>query len=399
MNDEPRASSKQELIERTIDRGTAGALDVSTSVGGVSFKNMLEVMEFAKLMAVSRQAVPQHLRDNPGMCLAVSIQASEWNLSPFAVAGKSYVVNDRIAWESQLIHAVIEARAPLMERLKTRYTGEGQEMVCTVYAKVRGEVDPLEWDSPKLKDIKVQNSPLWKADQKLQLFYYTSRSWARRWFPDVIMGIYSRDEMAAVGPEGARDITPAGPGNGHPVGANTLTERLASADHGDEAEGLKPGDVENGLKEADGNGKEAATTGEAGHDPETGEVNEQASQPEQTGGKTKPKAKAKKKTAAEPKAETKPEPKPAEAEPEKPTAAEPKKAEPVKEGEPEKAPTNVIEYAQYVVAWVQRYDEEEALEARWVAERKLRNQCGVTSDERTGIRKAIDNRIAEFSAK
>ena len=53
-------------------------------------------MTFAKLMALSHVAIPKHLRGNPGACLAVTIQAIEWRLSPYAVANKSYSVNDRL---------------------------------------------------------------------------------------------------------------------------------------------------------------------------------------------------------------------------------------------------------------------------------------------------------------
>src|SRR5262245_34241253 len=99
-------------IEERLDRAKAGAVVISDNLGGVLFQNMAEVMEFAKLMSLADIAVRKHLRGNPGMCLAVTIQALEWRMSPFSVANKSYVVNDQIAYESQLIHAVIESRAP-----------------------------------------------------------------------------------------------------------------------------------------------------------------------------------------------------------------------------------------------------------------------------------------------
>jgi hypothetical protein len=80
--------------------GSRSTLEVSDALGGLRFQNMVEVMEFAKCMASPSTAVPKHLRGNPGMCLAVCVQALEWRFSPFAVANKSYVVNDRIGYES-----------------------------------------------------------------------------------------------------------------------------------------------------------------------------------------------------------------------------------------------------------------------------------------------------------
>src|SRR5262245_27060287 len=105
-------ANKTVAIEKSIDKTQAGAIAMSFEQGGASFKSMGEIMEYAKLMSVASVAIPPHLRGNPGACLAICIQAVEWKMSPFAVANKSYVVNDRVSYESQLIHAVIEQRAP-----------------------------------------------------------------------------------------------------------------------------------------------------------------------------------------------------------------------------------------------------------------------------------------------
>lgn len=184
-------------INDSIDKSTMGQMIVSSAMGGVAFTNMDEVMNFAKLMAVSDVAVPKYLRNNPGGCLAITIQALEWKMSPYAVAGKSYVVNDRIAYESQLIHAIVENRGPLKERLKFRYTGEGDKRRCIVSGLLKGEDEPREYQSAEFGQIQPKNSPLWKTKPDLQLFYNASRDWARVYCPDVILGVYSTDELPA----------------------------------------------------------------------------------------------------------------------------------------------------------------------------------------------------------
>lgn len=199
-------------IEEKLDRAAVGATVVSDHVGGVLFQSMSEVLEFSKIMALSDKAVPPHLRGNPGACLRIVTQALEWRMSPFAVADKSYFVNDKIAYESQLVHAIIEQRAPLEGRLRHRYEGEGDERVCIVTGKVKGEVEPLEYRSPPFGKITPKNSPLWKAKPDLQHYYNTSRDFCRVYFPDVLLGIYSRDEIEDAGEftgsDRARDITP-----------------------------------------------------------------------------------------------------------------------------------------------------------------------------------------------
>lgn len=191
-----------------IDRIDRRDFNVGSSLGGIAFTNMAEVVNFASLMSASDIAIPKHLRSNPGACCAIIIQAIEWKMSPFAVAGKSYVVNDRIGYESQLIHAVIEQRAPLTGRLKNRFTGEGGKRRCIISASVKGEKEPLEFQSAEFDQIQPKNSPLWKTKPDLQLYYNASRDWARMYFPDVILGVYAEDEIDDTRPSQADEKLP-----------------------------------------------------------------------------------------------------------------------------------------------------------------------------------------------
>lgn len=183
-------------IEERLDVAVAGATPISAELGGLQITSMAEVFEMAKLMSISGTAIRKHLRGNPGACLAVCIQALEWKMSPFSVANKSYEVNDQIAYEAQLIIGVINARAPLQKALRYRFEGEGQDMYCVVSGLLHGEDEPLEYESPKIKDITPKNSPLWKNDPRQQLGYFSGRSWARRHCPQVILGIYTEEEMS-----------------------------------------------------------------------------------------------------------------------------------------------------------------------------------------------------------
>lgn len=189
-------------IESKLDAGIAGSTAVSTSVGGLAFKDMAQVMEFAKLMSVSRQAVPRHLRGQPGMCLAISLQALNWRMDPFAVANKSYAVNDRVVYEAQLIQAVIEQRAPIRGRIKGELLGEGPDRQWRLWC-IDEEGDRIEYVSPKISSITTKNSPLWMSDPDQQLWYYSARAMCRRHFPDVLLGVYEKEEIS-----GMKDVTP-----------------------------------------------------------------------------------------------------------------------------------------------------------------------------------------------
>jgi hypothetical protein len=185
---------------------------VSEKTGGLIFKSATEVMEFAKLMAISNTGVREHLRGNPGACLAICVQALEWGMSSYAVASKSYSVNNQIAFEAQLIEAVILRRAPIKGRPKTEYSGEGDNRTLRVWAELRDEPGEIvEYISPKFGKINPKNSPLWKNDPDQQLHYFSVRAWCRRHFPDVLLGVYEREEIEhspRIGPDRARDVTP-----------------------------------------------------------------------------------------------------------------------------------------------------------------------------------------------
>lgn len=194
----------------TRSETSINTIGIATGAGGSSIapQNLGEVVRFAEVMCKADIALPKHLRGNAGACMAVALQALEWRMSPFAVASKSYSVNGQIAYEAQLIMAVINTRSGIEGRLKFRFEGEGGERVCIAYGKLDGE--ELEVRSPKFKDITPKNSPLWKSDPDQQHCYYTARAWGRRYTPEVILGVYDRDEVEQFrNSENARDVTPS----------------------------------------------------------------------------------------------------------------------------------------------------------------------------------------------
>jgi RecT family len=210
---------------------TAGAQANAPSLihgGNFSPTQLRDAMDFATMMAAADIAIPIHLRANPGACLAITMQSLAWGFEPFFVANKSYAVKQRksgdvrIAYESQLIHAVIERRAPLERRLRPIWIAEGGELMCHIHGFVIGEKDPFIWEGLKLKDVKIKNSPEWANNPRKQLFYHSSRDWARIYFPDVLGGVYTRDEMEGV---------ELGPNARLQGGGNILT-RLAHAQSG-----------------------------------------------------------------------------------------------------------------------------------------------------------------------
>ena len=162
-------------------------------------KNMNEVIEFGRCMAGSGLAVPPHLRENTGACIAVCIQAIEWGVSPFAAAQQSMVIRQKdgtetIAYQSRIIAAVVQTHPSVKDKLRVEFQGTGDSMKATCTGTLRDEDKPRTIETPPIGAIGVKNSPLWKWDPQQQLAYYAQRSWARREAPWILMGVQDIDE-------------------------------------------------------------------------------------------------------------------------------------------------------------------------------------------------------------
>lgn len=192
-------------IEEKIDKSLTATMQMDGA--GITFRNASEVMEWAKMMAVSGSAVPKHLRGEPGACLGIIDDAIRFGFSTYALARKSYFVNDNLAYEAQVLAAIIIARAPIRERPDIAYEGEGNGRKCTVTFRFVGGEDRT-YTSPPVSQIDPKRSPLWKSDTDQQLAYYSLRAASRRHCPDVLLGVYDVEEIAAAH---ARDVTPARP--------------------------------------------------------------------------------------------------------------------------------------------------------------------------------------------
>jgi hypothetical protein len=194
--------SDNALAERKIDHEIADTIAVGK--GGIDFQNASQIMEFAKLMAASQSAVPKHLRGQPGACLGILDDAIRFRINPYALARHSYFVNDQLSYTAAVFAAIVNAHAPLKQRPEIRFEGEGQEMQAIVTGVFRdGAV--REYKSPHIADIQPKNSPLWKSDPGQQLSYYSLRAFARRWCPEIILGVYDADELRDAA---MTDVTP-----------------------------------------------------------------------------------------------------------------------------------------------------------------------------------------------
>lgn len=210
---------------------------------------MQQMVNLSNFMASARSTIPQHLQGNPGDCLAIIMQSTQWGMNPYAVAQKTHLVNGHLGYEGQLVNAVITARAPVQGRLQYEWFGEWARILgrfkevttngkvkivkdwtmedekglgIRVSATLKGEEEPRVLEL-LLSQAGVRNSPLWGQDPKQQLAYLAVKRWARLHCPDVIMGVYTVDEFE---PAVEKNITPAGAAKTANSGSTSLKDRL-----------------------------------------------------------------------------------------------------------------------------------------------------------------------------
>lgn len=188
----------------------------------------------ASVMASSKFAVPKHLQGNTGDCLAIIMQSAQWQMDPFAVAQKTHQINGVLGYEAQLVNAVITNRAPITGRLNFEWYGDwakinGKEdkswdKGIKVWATLKGETSPREIDISMGQVGSVRNSPLWVSDPRQQLAYLAIKRWSRLYTPDVILGVYTPDEIAE---REELDVTPVQSTVKKHNGANGLKAQMA----------------------------------------------------------------------------------------------------------------------------------------------------------------------------
>lgn len=187
-----------------------------------SFKDM------AQLMCKSTVSLPEHFKNKPADCLAVVMQSAQWRMNPFVVAQKTHVINGTLGYEAQLVNAVVSSSTAIDGRFKYEYQGEradwkpkftkesrngkdywktqfSEKAAVRVGAVLAGEEDITwgEWVYPC--DQTIFNSPLWRTNPKQQAGYLAVKFWTRFYTPDVLLGVYTPDELEEAQ---IKDITP-----------------------------------------------------------------------------------------------------------------------------------------------------------------------------------------------
>lgn len=208
---------------------TAPTFNTSSAALMMDMSALDRMERFANLMATAKSTVPQHFHGKAGDCLAVVMQATTWGMNPFAVAQKTHVINGTLGYEAQLVASVINSSSLLADRFNFEWFGDWHKIVgkfkevesktkkddnghpkryivpawdqkdehglgVKVWATIKGESTPRLLEL-LMTQARTRNSTLWTEDPKQQLAYLAQKRWARLYAPDVILGVYTPDEI------------------------------------------------------------------------------------------------------------------------------------------------------------------------------------------------------------
>jgi hypothetical protein len=191
------ATTNTEIAAVDATEPTQHATSLTLAMDPNAMDKMIRV---AEIMAAGRATVPKHLQDKVPDCLAVTMQAMTWGMSPFVVAQKTHLVNGTLGYEAQLVNAVVQASGAINGRFHYEYDGKSPNLMCRVGAVLRGETEITWGHWLGEKDVTTKNSPLWKTNPAQQLGYLQVKNWTRLYSPGSILGVYTPDEIETFKP-------------------------------------------------------------------------------------------------------------------------------------------------------------------------------------------------------
>lgn len=160
-------------------------------------KNQLEqINQLANDMSRTALAIPKHLQGNPAACKAIVRNSLRWQMDPYLVAQESSDIRGKLMYSGKLVNAVVSEDPRLEFPLNYEFEGMGEQMVCTVFGRLKGEEKPRKVRVPMPPQNK-RVSDHWKTNPEQQLSYYAARVWTRRHLPGKLLGVWTPDDPVA----------------------------------------------------------------------------------------------------------------------------------------------------------------------------------------------------------
>ena len=173
-----------------------------------------------------------------GNCFMIVNQAIRWGMDPFALPPETYVVGNKLGYQGKLVAAVINSRAGLKRNLQYWFNAaQGNALAVVCFSSDTDKLPPEARDLlnayaekedraalNQLLDLGIMavrvsvrqaktDNDIWTKDPEQKLTYNGAIKWARRYRPEIIMGVLTDDDLDAANAAAAitrvRDPSPS----------------------------------------------------------------------------------------------------------------------------------------------------------------------------------------------
>lgn len=154
--------------------------------------------------------MPQQFRNVPNALIAIDI-ANRLRCSPLLVMQQLYVVQGKPSWSGQFVIAALNA-CGRFQPLRFVYEGEGDTRSCYATTTDKQTGDVLRGPVVSISMAKAEgwlgkSGSKWQTMPELMLSYRAGTFFGRLYAPDVLMGLYTQDEMLDIAPVDVAEVS------------------------------------------------------------------------------------------------------------------------------------------------------------------------------------------------
>ncbi len=215
--------------------GNAVPVGTVASSGKLSVFSDAQSFETALRMAqvlAGSTVVPKSYQNNVGNCMIAIEMASRIKTSPMMVMQNLYIVNGNPAWSSQWIIAMINSSKRYKTELQFEFGHDPEDggLSCLAYAE---DYSGHRVEGPKITMTMAEkegwlnkSGSKWRTMPEVMIRYRAASFFGRVNCPDMIMGIYTQEEVYDMGEVQDADYSSfsTNPETGEVVKANTARE-------------------------------------------------------------------------------------------------------------------------------------------------------------------------------
>lgn len=150
----------------------------------------------AKVFAMSK-LVPDQFKNSIADCLIACQMARRLDIDPMMLMQNTSIVRGKPAMEGKLVIALLNSRGGFAHSLRFEYSGSGASRAVRCWTKEKdgyvleqnlsmGEVKTWGWDK----------NDVWQKQPDQMLAYRSAAYFARKFRPELMLGLYTKDEFA-----------------------------------------------------------------------------------------------------------------------------------------------------------------------------------------------------------